>query len=101
MINRIAFFESVDGIQYPSMIVDFFDHFIALKKIVEDSGKIKVLSSVNNQNIIFSIEFATTDNMRLALNVIESNNGIIDIYGRPMNIAIKPLNKKEIQISIA
>ena len=34
-MNRVQFFNSIGGIQYPRMIVDFFDHFIALKQIVE------------------------------------------------------------------
>lgn len=100
MMNRIDFFESIDNIQYPSMIVDFFDHFIALKKIVEDSGKITVINSENNQNIDFSIEFLSTEHMDMAIKIIESNKGIIEIYGRPMNIYIQPLSKKVIKISI-
>jgi len=100
MINRIDFLESINGIQYPSMIVDFFDHFIALKRIVEDSGNITVINSINNYNIDFSIEFMSTDCMKLAMQIIESNQGVIDIYGKPMKILVKPLSEKAIQISI-
>jgi hypothetical protein len=30
MIDRVNFLESVQGIQYPDMLANFFDHFIAL-----------------------------------------------------------------------
>ena len=55
IMDRINFFGSVSGIEYPEMIVNFFDHFIALKQIVEDSGTITVLNS-DDKSISFSIE---------------------------------------------
>ena len=42
MVNRIKFFESVNGIQYPDMIIKFFDHFLALRYLVEDKGIIDI-----------------------------------------------------------
>ena len=56
MTSRVQFLESVSGIQYPEMIVDFFDHFVALKQIVQDSGKVEVLNFDKN-SICFSIKF--------------------------------------------
>ena len=41
-MDRIAFLESISGIEYPEMIVEFFDQFIALKYLVEDYGQISV-----------------------------------------------------------
>ena len=35
-MDRIAFIESISGINYPEMLVHFFDQFIALKKLVEE-----------------------------------------------------------------
>ena len=56
MVNRLQFFDSISGIKYPKMMIDFFDHFIALKKIVEDTGSISVDKSTENF-IRFSIAF--------------------------------------------
>ena len=42
MSNRIVFFDSISGIKYPEMLVDFFDQFIALKQLVQDCGTITV-----------------------------------------------------------
>lgn len=99
MIDRINFLESVDGINYPDMIVDFFDHFIALKQIVEDFGKVNVLSSDNN-SIMFSIQFNSPENMNLAINTINSLGGVIAIYGRPISISLELLTDSKIKINL-
>ena len=65
-MNRIQFFDSISGIQYPKMIVDFFDHFIALKQIVEDKGSVTVDNN-NDSSIEFSIIFKSNNDRDLAL----------------------------------
>ena len=99
MVNRIDFLESVSGINYPVMLVDFFDHFIALKQIVEDSGNVNVLGS-DNSSIEFSISFNTHSALELALNTINSLNGIIVIYGRPISIQVEALTDSELKINL-
>lgn len=98
-MNRVDFIESVSGIKYPEMIVDFFDHFIALKQIVEDNGKVNVINSDNNQ-ITFSILFSSYEDKTLALSVINSLGGYIAIYGRPISIFVDVLTDLEIKISL-
>lgn len=100
-MDRVSFFNSVQNIQYPKMIVDFFDHFIALKSIVEDSGKtINVMNSIENRSITFSIEFNNCDDKNRALNIIKSCGGYTTIYQRPFAINAQQLSKNKIQIYI-
>ena len=58
-MNRIQFFDSISGIQYPKMIVDFFDHFIALKQIVEDKGSVTV---DNNNDSCYDVADSLNNN---------------------------------------
>ena len=87
-MDRIQFFESISGIDYPHMLVDFFDHFLALKEIVENSGKINVPQQENiNNHIIFDIEFSDSRAKETAVELINSSGTII-IYDRPIYINI-------------
>lgn len=87
-MDRVQFFESISGIEYPHMLVDFFDHFLALKQIVENSGKIIVpQQESSNNHIIFNIEFSNTKAKETAINLIKATN-IITIYERPIYINI-------------
>jgi hypothetical protein len=81
------------------MIVDFFDHFIALKQLVEDSGKVRVLSEENNM-IIFTIEFYAPDDFNKALSNINSLGGTIVIYGRAITIGVEVLADMHIKIAL-
>ena len=68
------------------MLVDFFDHFLALKQIVEDSGRISVPQQNNMENhIVFNIKFSNVKAKEAAINLI-NNNKIIMIYERPIYI---------------
>lgn len=98
-MDRCDFIEAVSGIQYPEMIVHFFDHFIALKKIVENTGKVTVLSN-NDSEIVFSIDFLNKDNFNYALAIINSLNGTISIYNRPMNVEVKIPTDLQLQIKL-
>lgn len=84
-MDRVSFIESVKGISYPEMLVDFFDHFVALKNIIEDKGCISVINNEEN-SIEFSILFSSVEDLNTALNVINSSNGVIHIYNRAINI---------------
>ena len=87
-MDRIQFFESISGINYPHMLVDFFDHFLALKEIVENSGKINIPQQENiNNHIIFDIEFSDSKAKETAVELI-NNSGSIIIYDRPIYINI-------------
>lgn len=98
-MNRVNFIESVSGIKYPEMIVTFFDHFIALKQLVEDSGTVQVLNS-SNDSISFSIIFQTMDMKNVALNTIQSCGNTIIIYGRYITIRVEELSENSIKINL-
>lgn len=87
-MDRVTFVESLQGINYPMMLVDFFDHIIALKNIVEDSGSVSVLETDEN-SIKFAIVFSSEKKFNMALSLITSLNGYINIYGRQLVIQIE------------
>ena len=100
-MDRVTFVESLKGLNYPMMLVDFFDHIIALKNIVEDSGSITVLDT-EESSIRFSILFSSEKNLNMALNVINSLNGFIFIYGRQIMINTEVLlTDKTINIKLS
>ena len=91
-MNRIQFFDSISGIQYPKMIVDFFDHFIALKQIVEDKGSVTVDNN-NDSSIEFSIIFKSNSDRDLALSRTV-NRKICSSCGMSYNTAVLELAPK-------
>jgi len=95
MIDRLQFIEGINGIKYPQMLVDFFDHFIALKEIVQDSGKVTVENN-NESSIIFRIDFKSDKAQQKALQYII--NGQVIIYNRPIYVNAEPLSESSIRI---
>lgn len=98
-MNRIEFFDSVSGIDYPDMIVHFFDHFIALKQLVEDNGKIYVTDCTDDK-IGFEICFNNTISKDSALAMINSLGGTIVIYNRPINVTIDSVTECSVKINL-
>lgn len=100
-MNRIEFFESVSGIDYPQMLVDFFDHFLALKEIVENSGNVIVPPQQNiNNHIVFNIKFSDVEAKESAINLINNVNNVIVIYERPIYVNIIGLPVDDLNVSI-
>ena len=91
-MDRLAFLDSISGIEYPNMIVEFFDHFIALKQIVEDYGTVNEKSE---SSISFNIKFKSNKYKEKALMNIHTNS--IIIYGRPISINMEELSETEIK----
>ena len=96
MVNRIKFFESVNGIQYPDMIIKFFDHFLALRWLVEDKGIIDIMYSKDNA-IAFSITFQDSESTTTAINYMISNPRVL-IYGRLISVNVNILTDKKIEV---
>lgn len=94
-MDRISFLESISGIEYPEMIVEFFDQFIALKQVVEDHGEISVLEKSEN-GISFNITFSSVESRNIAISNVSS--GTIVIYGKPINVGVSTISDTEIQI---
>ncbi len=94
-MDRISFLESISGIEYPEMLVEFFDQFIALKQVVEDSGKITVQEK-STSGITFVILFDNNQSRDIALSNISS--GSVIIYGKQINIGVNAISDTELQI---
>ena len=99
MIDRVNFLESGSGIKYPEMLVTFFDHFIALKQIVEDDGTVNVINDTPN-TLTFSVKFKNKTMRDNALNAINSTNGIVMIYQRPIVVDVKFPTDSELIINL-
>ena len=93
-MDRITFFNSISGIDYPEMIVEFFDQFIALKQLVDDHGSVRVCDKSEN-TISFITVFNNKQFKDQALYAVSS--GPIMIYGRPISISVESLSDTEIK----
>jgi hypothetical protein len=96
-MDRLSFLDSISGIEYPNMIVEFFDHFIALKKIVENYGSISVNNKTDNA-ISFNILFK--DNKYKVKALSNVNTGSIVIYGRPISIIMDDISETEVRFTL-
>lgn len=99
MTDRVNFIQSIDGIEYPEMIVKFFDHFLALKEIVDNSGSVSIShEQISNPDCIsFNIHFTGQKDINQAINEI-SQRSVIYIYNRPISVSTEVLSEKEIKI---
>ena len=99
-MDRVQFFVSISGINYPHMLVDFFDHFLALKQIVENSGKVIVPHQIDNNKISFDIEFSNKKAKEDAVNLINNCTSMVMIYERPIYININGLPVDDSNLNI-
>ena len=93
-MDRIAFLESISGIEYPEMIVEFFDQFLALKYLVEDYGQISVQEKSTN-GISFVIKFTDVEYRDKALSNVQTSSVVI--YGKPISINLEIISETEIK----
>lgn len=97
MVNRLEFFNSISGINYPDMLINFFDHFIALKYLIEDTGSISV-DNATNEYIRFSIIFPSPEIKIQVLQRIQSGNMMI--YNRPIHVSYRNISDTELKIEL-
>lgn len=97
-MDRVSFLESVSGIQYPQLIIQFFDQFIVLKEIVEDAGQVSVIKNTKN-SILFLVEFSSAEKQNEALSRIPSSS-FFTVYGKQIKVNIDVLTDKVIQIQL-
>ena len=93
-MDRITFLESISGIEYPEMIVEFFDQFLALKYLVEDYGQISVQEKSTN-GISFVIKFTDVEYRDKALSNVQTSSVVI--YGKPISINLEIISETEIK----
>ena len=96
-INRLDFLDNISDIQYPHMLVEFFDHFIALKQLVEDYGRVSVHKTDGN-SITFSISFDTPQKRDIALRNAQA--GTIVIYNKPISVGVEIISETEIKFTL-
>jgi hypothetical protein len=97
MQDRVSFIESVEGIDNPKIITEFFDHFIALQHIANDHGKVSVIKS-DKSSILFLVEFDSHEYLEQALASID--NSSINIYGRIIKVGINVLTDSIVQFNL-
>ena len=99
-MDRVSFLDAVSGIHYPDMLLTFFDHFITLKEIIEDSGKVNVNNSSNDM-IEFDVEFKTPDKQDMALQQINASAGTVIMYQRVIHINCNVLSDTKLKIMLS
>ena len=100
-MDRMQFFNHINGITYPELMVDFFDHFGALQQLVKtNSCTVNVLNTYENKAIEFSVNFKTPGLLQKVLQDISINGNVIVIYGRTMTIHIEVLTDLDLKIKL-
>ena len=98
-MNRITFFDSISGIDYPEMLVNFYDQFLALKELSFGFSSISVIGAAEN-SITFHIVFAKTRYKDNALSTIYKCNSRIFIYSKYIPINVDSLTDTELTITL-
>ena len=94
-MDRMAFFNCISNVDYPEMIVKYFDQFAALHSIVQEFEYIQV-DSTDENSISFLIEFSSPQSMGKVLSVPDT----IVIYGRPLTIIKDTIEGNKLKLTI-
>ena len=96
-MDRITFFNSISGIDYPEMLVKFYDQFLALKELIYGPSMINVVSKTDDDYITFSIIFSEVRFKDQTLSIIYGSR--ISIYGKIISINVDNLTDNELIIT--
>ena len=100
-MDRLSFFKNINGISYPEMLVDFFDHFIALKQLIDTNNCIVNIISYNKgQDIEFSVKFKDPTLLMRTMNEIQRFGNVVVIYNRTMTIHIEVLTDIDLKVKL-
>jgi len=97
-MDRISFFNSISGIDYPEMLVKFYDHFLALYQLIICPSLINVVSKTKDDSISFLINFSDINQKNQTVQLIPGQ--LISIYGRTISINIQILTDTELIITL-
>lgn len=96
-MDRITFIHSISGIQYPEMLINFFDQFLALYQTVGDFVTIDVSGS-NDNSIEFTISFKNAKSKDQLLYSLQS--GVINVYNKPVLVFVNSISDRELIIKL-
>lgn len=99
-MDRVSFFKNINGITYPEMLVDFFDHFLALKNIVGTNNCTVNIISTHNNVIDFIVNFKEESLLQKVMNELNRNGNVVVIYNRTMTVHIEVLTDKDLKIKL-
>lgn len=92
-MDRLSFFNSITGIKYPEMLVEFYDQFLALNQLLCDKPcAISVLDS-SDRSISFMVECTDSG----LINYLRSI-GIYIVYGRSISIYSEIVSDQQIKL---
>lgn len=99
-MDRVSFFKNINGITYPEMLVDFFDHFLALKNIVGTNNCTVNIISTHNNVIDFIVNFKEESLLQKVMNELNRNGNVVVIYNRTMTVHVEVLTDKDLKIKL-
>lgn len=99
-MDRMSFFKNINGISYPEMLVDFFDHFIALKQIIDTNNCTVNIISYHDKMIEFDVKFKDNKLLERTLNEIIKNGSVVVIYNRTMTVHVEVLTDIDLKIKL-
>lgn len=100
-MDRLSFFRNINGISYPEMLVDFFDHFIALKQIIDSNNcTVNIISYNKGQDIEFDAQFKDPSYLDKTLKALETMGNVIVIYTRTMTVHAEVLTDRDLKIKL-
>lgn len=100
-MDRVSFFKNINGISYPEMLVDFFDHFIALKQLIDTNNcLISIIKLYDTTGIEFDVQFRSHDQLMRTLNDISKNGNVIIIYNKTMTIHVEIISDIDLKIKL-
>ena len=97
-MDRISFFNSISGIDYPEMLVKFYDQFLALHYLAINFNLINVVSRTDDDFISFLVDYSDINQKNQTLYL--ASNQLISIYGRIISINVKTLTDTELFITL-
>ena len=99
-MDRMSFFKNINGISYPEMLVDFFDHFIALKQIIDTNNCVVTIISYKESTIEFDVKFKDANLLNRTLAAINQNGNVVVIYNRTMTVHVEVLTDTDLKIKL-
>ena len=96
-MDRLTFFNSISGIKYPEMLVEFYDQFLALSQLLWNRPCAIVVIDNSGKSISFSINYKDDPDLPSYL----SNFRYHVVYGRSIGIYSEVLSDCELKLTLS